>query len=188
MQRRITQALLLGISLYNYTVRNLIEQVEIPGQGGLHYANISAAAATGLEVQADFVPAGPIAAHASFGVQNAHSEPADARLTNSPRYTGTMAVTARNGSGLQSAISVRTESGRLTLQGTETPAFVRTDVNIGYSPSMQHAPAWLRGAAVSMRVTNLFDREYFAPGGIEHVQPAIPQDGRKVTLRLDWRF
>ena len=57
---------------------------------------------------------------------------------------------------------------------------------MGYSIPVSHQTA--RGLDVSVRVRNLFDERYFTPGGVEHTQPAIEQNGRSVSLRFDWRY
>lgn len=38
------------------------------------------------------------------------------------------------------------------------------------------------------QVRNLFDVDYSTPGGFEHRQAAIGQDGRNYALRLEYRF
>lgn len=76
----------------------------------------------------------------------------------------------------------RYESGRRTISGPSTPAFIRTDANVTWTP------AALPGAEVGLRVANLFDVRYETPAGLEHRQRAIVQDGRAWSLHLTWRF
>lgn len=37
-------------------------------------------------------------------------------------------------------------------------------------------------------LTEVLVAHYSTPGGVEHLQPAIPQDGRVLSLSLDWTF
>ena len=46
----------------------------------------------------------------------------------------------------------------------------------------------VRGADLQFSVQNLFDRQYSDPGAEEHLQAAIPQDGRTLRMRLGFRF
>jgi outer membrane receptor protein involved in Fe transport len=82
-------------------------------------------------------------------------------------------------------IATRYESGRRTLAGPSTTAFVRTDAHVALAPPRS---ALLRGATLSLRATNLFDVRYASPAGIEHRQTTIPQPGRALSVDLAWRF
>ena len=41
---------------------------------------------------------------------------------------------------------------------------------------------------VSAGIYNLFDTRYAFPGGPEHVQEALPQNGRTFRVKLTYRF
>ncbi len=43
-------------------------------------------------------------------------------------------------------------------------------------------------AELSASIYNLFDTRYSDPGGQEHVQDLIAQDGRSYRLKLSYRF
>lgn len=189
LQRRIARPVLLGASLYQYRISNLIDQIEIDSSGALQFANVAASEGRGLEVELDVVPGGPMSARAAFAWQRTEDLSNDAVLTNSPERIGTLSLTGRLTDQLRSVVVVRHESGRITLDGSETPDFVRTDLNVGYDlPTSFVGRGAGRSAGLSLRVTNLFDKRYFTPGGIEHRQMALVQDGRALTLRIDWRY
>lgn len=42
--------------------------------------------------------------------------------------------------------------------------------------------------SVSLSIRNLFNTSYSNPGGFEHKQPSIPQDGRNVLIALLYSF
>jgi outer membrane receptor protein involved in Fe transport len=187
VQRRVGAALLVGGSVYSYQIRNLIDQVAIEN-GTVEFANVAQSEAAGIELQVEALPGGPVSAHATYAFQRTASEPGDIPLTNSPHQIANLSFTARRWQGLRSTAAVRYESGRLTLAGPSTPSFARTDLDIGYAPRRGDLPRWATATELSLRVTNLFDTPYSTPAGIEHRQAAIPQDGRTLSLRLDWRF
>jgi outer membrane receptor protein involved in Fe transport len=41
---------------------------------------------------------------------------------------------------------------------------------------------------LGLHVRNAFDEDYQTPGGIEHVQAGLPQEGRDARLRLTFDF
>jgi outer membrane cobalamin receptor len=195
VQRRLAPPILFAASVYTYRIRDLIEQVEIDANRTLSFRNVASVKANGMELQLDVVPSGPLSTRASYTLQKATDRATGAPLTNSPEHTAQLSVVAsRRGAGpaglggLRSAIAVRYESGRRTLAGTTTRAFTRTDATFAYALEELRAPSWARGGEVSVRVTNLFDVTYTTPAGVEHLQESLPQYGRMISLRLDWRF
>jgi iron complex outermembrane receptor protein len=183
VQQRLSSALLLGVSVYMYAVDNLIDEAA-NNSGSIQ--NLFHAEATGLELQLDARPTGPVSAQLGYALQRT----VDAQgivLTNSPRQVANLGVTARSNDGLRAAVQLRYESGRRTLAAWTSP-FLRTDVNLGYRPDARSALSWLGNAEVSLRVTNLFDVAYATPAGPTLLQDSIAADGRTYALRLEWHF
>lgn len=185
LAHQLSAPLLVTASAFHYRVRNLIDQ-QVTDDDGVEFRNVARAKATGLELQADFMPEGLLSAHASYSAQRTRGEDAGQPLTNSPTQIAHVSVSAGSATAWRATAAVRYETGRLTLAGTSTDAFVRTDVNVAYSFASAGLPSWARAVGISMRVTNLFDTDYAVPGGIEHTQSSIPQPGRTLTLRIDW--
>ena len=188
LQRRVAQPFLLGASLYQYRISDLIDQIEIDTSGTLQFENLAASEGRGFELEVDVVPGGPVSARAAFAWQRTEDRSTKARLTNSPERIGTLSVTGRLTTSLRSAIVVRHESKRLSLDGSSTPDFVRSDLSVGYALPQSLMGDAGRAAELSLRVTNLFDERYYTPGGFEHRQAAIVQSGRALTMRFDWRY
>jgi iron complex outermembrane receptor protein len=185
-QRRVTQPLLVGVSLYDYAMRDLIDQVA--DVDGIEYQNVASAHGQGFEMQIDLVPGGPFSTRATYTVQRAHDGTTGEPLTNSPEQIATISAIARSKTGVRSAFTIRHETQRRTVVGTSTPAFARSDMTVGFTPSEHTALAWATGLDVSVRARNVFGAAYSTPGGVEHLQPGIPQDGRVLSLSLDWTF
>ena len=186
VQRRISSPLLLGVAMYEYRLRDLIDQVGTPT--GVEFENIAASRASGVELQIDAVPNGPVSGRVSYAFQRVTADPDGETLTNSPQQLARLALTSKGSFGLRPAAEVRYESGRRTIAGPSTRAFTRTDVNLAYTPPAAPELRWLRGAEISLRVTNAFNASYATPGGVEHKQNAIKQDGRAFLFRLDWQL
>lgn len=181
VEYRFSSPLMLSGSVYSFRMHGLIDQDLLP-DGSVTYKNLTKADGSGAELELDYRPDGPVSAHASYALQRADQRPLGERLTNSPAQIASLSITVRHRRRLQLTGLTRYESGRQTLTGPSTSAHVRTDANVSWSP------AGLRGAELGVRVTNAFDVAYQVPGGAEHRQNAIPQDGRLWSIRLTRRF
>ena len=187
IQRRIAAPLLFGVSLYEYRVEDLIDPLLSEDGASQQFRNVANVAAYGAEFQMEVMPAGPFSGRATYAVQRAETEPSDESLTNSPAHVATLSAAVHDWNGFRPAVTIRYESGRRTLTGSSTPAFARADLNVAFE-SFDRIASWLRDTRLSLRVTNAFNATYFSPGGVEHRQAAIAQDGRTFLLRLDRRF
>ena len=184
MQRRLYSPLLLSLSLFDYHIKNLIEQV---GDDEVtEFRNVASTHASGAELQLDLQSGGPVAAQATYTILQAKDVSADTRMTNSPTQVGRLSLMTMLAPGLRSAATIRYESGRLTLAGPSTSAFVRTDLNFAYQPRV--LGEWARAADFSLRITNLFNEKYQVPAGYEHQQVSLPADLRALSLAFHWRY
>jgi iron complex outermembrane receptor protein len=188
LQRRLARELMAGVSAYDYRISGLIDPVQFDPSGTLQYRNIAASRGRGLELELDLLPSGPVSGRVTYAWQRTNDEATDEDLTNSPARVATVSLLTKMSERLRSAAVIRHETGRLTLAGTTTPAFVRTDINIGYVLPVGGPFGSSHSAQLSLRVTNLFDERYYAPGGLEHIQAAIEQGRRALSLRLDWHY
>jgi outer membrane receptor protein involved in Fe transport len=183
LERRIKSAFLLGASAYQYSMRNLIEQVENDTVVGVRFANRMPVRGRGAEVTLSLQPAGsPISLRAWYAVQKTRDDSTRMPLSNSPSHTMNGSFIARGAYGTIAALSWRHESGRLMLNGVSTASFTRADLSLGVGPA--GSGRWLNGFDVAFRTSNLFDARYAVPGGLEHVQQSIEQNGRMFSLRV----
>ena len=70
---------------------------------------------------------------------------------------------------------------RLTVYGTRTDAHAIADLTLTARPLGDRFEA-------SLSARNLFDTSYQTPGGFEHTQEGIRQNGRDIRLRLSVLF
>jgi iron complex outermembrane receptor protein len=103
-------------------------------------------------------------------------------LSNSPRQLvkGQFSTSFRGGR-IVPALDVRYTGPRRTLAGNVTGG--HTVVN--FTMSGRKLLPWLE---VSASVYNLFDKSYADPGGGEHTQDTIPQDGRSFRVKATASF
>ena len=117
----------------------------------------------------------------SYVYQRAEDGESGLRLTNSPAHLGRAGFVVPVVSSLFAAGELVVESGRLTVQETETDAFALLNINLSTTELFG-------GVRAALLVRNVLDEEYAYPGGWEHLQPAIVQNGREFALTVEGRF
>lgn len=177
-EQRLTPWLQCTVSAYHYAMKDLIDPY-LDAEENVLYRNHGAASANGLEVQLDTRLASGLRATVSYALQVAEDEN-ESLLSNSPRHAFKAAVSADLFGAGTAGARFRCESARLTVYGTESPSHCLADLNLASKP--------LSGFAFSLGFRNLFDRRYGTPGGVEHRQPVIEQDGRSLVGRVSWTF
>jgi iron complex outermembrane receptor protein len=191
MQRLGSNALLTS-SLYRYYVTDLVDVVNDSASITVNFRNLEKVRAQGMEVALDVRPAHRLQGYLSYSIGRAVDDDTGSRLTNSPDHLLKLGLAAEVAPRVSAATELRYESGRTTVTGTRTEPFLIANLNLGFHPfGRTGAPGAfgrLTGFDLSLRVTNLFDTRYAYPGGTEHVEPAIEQDGRAVMVRLGYEF
>jgi iron complex outermembrane receptor protein len=191
--QRLRGGLLFTGSLYHYSVRDLIDVVTDTTTGSLAYRNLSRASANGLEASLDARFAAGLRAYLNYGYQRAvarDSAQVGVRLTNSPAHLAKLGVAAQVVPQASVALELRYESGRKTVQDLKTQQFVVANLSLLSHP-FGAGPGWggpLRDLELSLSVLNLLNARYSYPGGVEHLQSSIPQDGRTFLFRLGYAF
>ena len=103
------------------------------------------------------------------------------KLTNSPGHILKLGFCYPILDRFYAAAEMQYETERTTVYETETDPYLLTNIHLSTKPLFDH----LR---LSILVRNLFDVDYKLPGGFEHTQDAIPQDGRNFTVRMGYEL
>lgn len=168
----------LRMSLFDDSFAELIDPVLDPADSAYAYTNHGTARTRGVEAELTASRAGWLLRAAGSAQESRGPDPAG--LTNSPAWLGNVAVTGPLAGGLSLGGRLHAESGRLTLAGTRTAPFAVADLKL--------AARLDRRLRASLAARNLFDAGYAYPGGVEHLQPAIAQDGRTLALSLEYTW
>jgi iron complex outermembrane receptor protein len=163
-------------------ISGLISLVVRPEDGATQYQNAETIDSRGLEIELSGKWRSGLTARASYSLQSTTNAADGRRLTNSPRHLlkGNVLIPLL-GERVTAGLETQYTSARLSLQGREAGGFLLTNLTV-----LAHAvPGRLD---VSASAYNLFDRSFAEPGGPEHRQDLIAQDGRSVLLKLTVRF
>lgn len=169
----------LTVAAFVYRIRDLISQVEADNIDGYAFDNVEGARARGVELEAERSWR-DLNVVASYTYQRARDD-SDQPLSNSPhhlvraRATGPML-----GRWLFFGAEALYTGDRQTVDG---------DVADGsFLGNLTVSSRDLGRARLSLTIGNLFNDAYVDPGSEEHIKGIIPQPGRTLRARLEWRF
>ncbi len=180
-EQRISTGIHASISLYQYDLKDVIEQATVPATGEQQFQNISQVRTRGLELDCTAEPLPGVLLYANYAWQHATERGTDSALTNSPRHLAKAGVAFPLLDVAQVAIEGRFESGRKTIRANQTRDFALANITLTSQPLFD----LLR---VTLGIRNLFNTAYEYPGGLEHLQDSLLQDGRTWFLSMTWKL
>jgi outer membrane receptor for ferrienterochelin and colicin len=169
------------LSLYAFEMTGLIEQVEDPSDGLLQFQNLKKVRGRGVEAELNITLNNGLKGYVNYNLQNSKNVAADERISNSPAHTLKMGLIVPVFKHFFTSLETFYESGRITLNRTGTEPYLLTNLHISSRKLFNHF-------RFSFQVKNLLDKEYRTPGGYEHIQNSLVQDGRSFTLKLEFIF
>ena len=170
-----------SVSLYRYNMRDLVDTVTDPADSLVQFQNVDQATARGLEasLQARFAPV--LQGYFSYTLQRAQEAGEQEILSNSPTHLAKGGLTFPLPWRWSAATELRYEGRRRTIDATSTAPFMLANLSV-------HTQRFFNRLQLSGHVRNLFDTSYALPGGYEHRQNAIAQDGRSFAFKIHYRF
>lgn len=183
-EQRLTDSLYSTISMYRYDMKDLIDAVSVSENQNeplSQYQNINKVKATGVEGELNFRFKSGFNGYSNYTFQNAKDADSGKKLTNSPTHIIRLGLVSPNLKYIFIAGEFQYETERITVYNTKTKPYLLANINISTRWLLNHLRC-------SFLIRNLFNRDYSFPGGVEHLQPAIQQDGRNYTFKLEYRF
>ena len=169
------------ISLFRNEIAGLIDTTD-DANGFVIFANSGDARVNGAEAEVEGKWDSGLLLRASYTRQDAVSGTTGERLVNSPEnmLKAHLSVPLYQDK-IFGSVEMLYAGGRSTLSGKSTGDAWLLNATLF---SRELAP----GLEFSASVYNLLDRKYRTPGGEEHLQDSIAQDGRTFRLKLTVRF
>ncbi len=167
---------------YYYKIKDLINQIHDPADNLLVFRNIDVIKAKGLEVELEGKQTSGLEGRISYTFQKSNNVKTKEDLTNSPRHLAKLNlivpfIKEKFFAGLEEQYM----SKRKTLAGNYAKGFFVSNLTL-YSRNL------LKRLEISGSVYNLFNKKYGDPGGEEHLQDLIQQDGRTYRVKLTYTF
>lgn len=180
-EQRLSDQLFGIASLYNYTMNNLIDTKRDPSDSLLQYQNVMKIKATGVELELNARFNMGLRGYASYSLQHPVDTESKTHLTNSPSHLLKIGLTYPFMQHWFAAAELQYESPRKTVYDTRTDAYLLTTVHL------TSKPLWHR-IVPSLLVDNVFNVTYKTPGGFEHKQDGITQNGRNWAVKLEYQL
>jgi outer membrane receptor for ferrienterochelin and colicins len=182
LEQRLGKTLEISASVFEMTLDDLITQTTDPSDSLLVYRNMDRAESRGVEVGLERRAAHGWRGRLLYSYQDARDLSTDDRLTGSPRHLAKLLLTAPLvGDRLFGALEVQYVGDRPTVRGGTADAYAVVNVNF-FADAV--GDAW----ALSAGIRNVLDQKYSDPGSEEHIQDAIEQDGRTLSVGLSRYF
>jgi len=181
-EQYIGNFLMGSISGFYYTIQDLITQTTDAVDNTLVFTNADKVEAKGIEIELDGKWPSGFEGRVSYSIQNAKNKTTGKTLTNSPAQLvkfNLIAPLVRE--QLFGGLELQYTSKRKTLAGSYAGGFYVTNLTF-FSQNL------LKGLEISGSVYNLFNKKYGDPGGEEHVQNILQQDGRTFRIKVTYLF
>jgi iron complex outermembrane receptor protein len=169
-------------SLFTYKIENLISQILDPSDGLLVFRNIEEVKAKGIEFELGGEWPNGLEGRVSYSFTETKDSETGEVLTNSPKHLAKLnLIFPLMRDKIFLGMEEQFTGNRKTLAGEKADAFFITNLNL-FSQNL------IKGLEISASVYNLFNRKYSDPGGIEHLQDLLKQDGQTFRFKLTYRF
>ena len=169
-------------SVYRYGITNLVTLGTDPLDGLDVFNNVERARAEGVELEVEGAFARFLEGRVSYALQRSEDASTGQTLTNSPRHLAKANISVPFlAEKLVAALEIQYTSSREALLGGRAGGFGVANVTL-------LSRAWEKGPSLSLSIFNLFDKKYGDPGGAEHLQTVIPQDGRSFRAQVKYEF
>ncbi|CAG0983224.1 partial Vitamin B12 transporter BtuB, partial [Anaerolineae bacterium] len=180
-EQRISNVTYAQVSVYQFSMWDLIEQTTLQGEAIGQHKNIGSTHARGIEAELiTRTPAGHTAS-LSVGTQSGEGIGLRPELVNSPRTIIGFSASVRFLERCEAAVRARSETGRWTIGGMKTDPSVIVNAFLTVARIAGHVD-------LCCAARNIFDVQYAFPGGLEHLQDQLVQDGRTVALKAIVRW
>lgn len=171
----------LSADLFQNRAHSLIGSQTNAG-GSIQFENISSVLVRGMEAELEGKWPSGVSTRLSYTLAPAHDTQTGNLLVDSPRHMAKFSlivpiVKKKAFVGLD----VRYFSSRWTLAGNRASGFVLPNLTLVSMPAR-------KGWNLSASIYNLFNTKYGYPGGDEHLQDILYQDGRTFRLKLTYTF
>lgn len=177
----ISEQVYSSLSLYRFTMRNLIDLTLDETDGLTTFTNINEVTGTGIELELRYQMSKRNNGFINMSLQKADDPNSGELLSNSPQILVKSGLVFPISRFLNLSPEFFYGSGRYTIDGKKTGDVYLFNLSV-------RTIKFLKYFDVSFKARNLFNQKYKYPGGYEHVQDALIQDSRSLFIQLNAQF
>ena len=182
LEQKLNERMYGTVSVFQYKLKDVIEQFVDPADDLLVFRNSDAIKATGIDTELRGTWENGFQGRAGYSFVEAKNEQTGEIPVNSPRHLAKFNLIAPLiKKSLFAGIELQYTSRVKTLSDHYADDFWITNLTLTYENIV-------KGLEVSASVYNLFDVDYGNPGAGEHTQDIIQQDGRTFRVKVTYRF
>jgi outer membrane receptor for ferrienterochelin and colicins len=181
LERTFTSWLHLSAGAFHNAIDNLIDPAPDPSTGMTHFVNVGQMTARGLEFEARAGQLSGFNLRASYTPTDARDPRTGLRVDNAPVHLAKLHARAPLAHEAVVGLELLYSSAQKSYKDSRiSPSFL-TNLTVTTRPLRQH---W----EFSASCYNLFDRRWYSPASLAHVQSGIEQDGRAFRFKVVHRF
>lgn len=182
LEQKLNKTLSATVSAFHYTMNDVLDQYVDPSDDLLVFKNLRDVKANGIETALLGKWENGVKGRASYSFVEARDGQTNAILVDSPKHLAKFNVISPViNDNLFAGLEVLYTSRAKTLTDNYANDFWITNLTLTYENI-------IKGLELSASVYNLFDVHYGYPGGNEHREDIIEQDGRSFRIKLTYRF
>jgi iron complex outermembrane receptor protein len=182
LEQGLKPGLRLNISGFYNRIEGLISEREYPGTDELYFDNGNLAETKGASVELEAKLPKGIQGRVSYTYQRTLDAVTGERFSNSPEHLAKLnLMVPLYEDKLVSGLELQYVSETENLRREKTRGYLLANWTL-FSRDL------VKNLEVSASVYNLFDAKYGHPGGPEHLQESIAQDGRTFRFKFTYRF
>jgi outer membrane receptor protein involved in Fe transport len=172
----------LTADVYSNKITNNINQITDSTDGLLVFINAGQVDARGVELEAERRWQGGMRLRMSYAWQLSREKETGDELVNSPRHLAKLNYSVPVwGDRLRTGLELQYTSSRKTLAGETANGHFLTNLTL-------LSERLAKNIEFSASIYNLFDKRYSDPGGQEHIQDLIEQNGRSYIFKLNYHL
>jgi len=182
LEQKLNKNLSATASAFHYTMYDGIEEYLDPSDNLFVFRNLKEVKTNGIETAILGKWENGVKGRASYSFVEARDEQTNGILVGSPKHLAKFNVISPViQDNLFAGLEVLYTSSVKTLTDNYANDFWITNLTLTYENIA-------KGLELSVSVYNLFDVHYGYPGGSEHREDIIEQDGRSFRIKLTYRF
>lgn len=181
LEQRISEETFSTVSVFRNDMKNLIDTKIDTTDSFKYFGNAGNIRAIGLEFGINTRTKNDVNYYFNYSLQSLKNLETEEKLTNSPEHLIKFGITFPVSKYFYVGTEFKWETERLTVYNTKTEPYFLTNLKIQTKPLFN-------SLTVSVLVRNLFDVDYKYPGGFEHRQDGIKQNGRNFLASLEYKF